>query len=63
MSERSIGQKIMQIEGLVGTIAVNEREEEFIEDVSRITEGGKRTTTLTVTQVEWIERIWKRHFA
>lgn len=61
--ERSIGQKIMQIEGLVGTSAVNEREEKFIEDVSRITEGGKRTTMLTGPQVEWIGRIWKRHFA
>ncbi len=60
---RSIGQKIMQIEGLLGTRDVNIWEEEFIRRVIGLTDHGKKTVGLSEKQARIIERIWGRHFA
>lgn len=63
MAEKTIGQKIKQIEGLLGTKDVNEREAEFIENMVERSNNGTRTSHLTSPQVIWIEKIWKRHYA
>ena len=60
---KSIGQKIMQLEGLGGTSAVTDWEADFIESVVEKTDGGKNTTNLTEKQLSVIDRIYGKHFA
>lgn len=60
---KSIGQKIMQIEGLSGTSDVSEWESDFIDSVWDKTERGKNTSGLSEKQVAIIERIYGKHFA
>lgn len=60
---KSIGQKIRQIEGLLGTSAVTKWETEFIESISRQSEGGKSTLYLTEPQIHIVDRIYGKHFA
>jgi hypothetical protein len=60
---KSVGQKIMQVEGLLGTRAVNDWETGFIESIVASTRAGKETKHLTADQVQKIEQIYNRHFA
>ena len=60
---KSIGQKIMQVEGLLGTSDVSDWEEEFLERMIEISDHGKKTAGLSEKQVSIIDRIWGRHFA
>ena len=60
---KSVGQKIMQLEGLTGGKDITSWEESFIESIGTKTDGGKNTTALTDKQVETIDRIWGKHFA
>jgi hypothetical protein len=60
---KSIGQKIRQLTGLLGTKDINEWEHEFIRKLDGGTLGGMDTTYLSPKQVEKIDEIWSRHFA
>jgi hypothetical protein len=60
---KSVGQKIAQIEGLLGTAAANAWELEFIESIAQQTDHGRHTTRLTENQVEKVDQIYGRHFA
>jgi hypothetical protein len=59
---KSVGSMIQLIAGLAGTQDVDERTSEFIEDMVRITDNGKKTSGLSEPRVKWIEDIYKRHF-
>lgn len=59
----SIGAKVQQIAGLLGTKDINEWESRFIASVYAWTEQGKSTTRLSCKQIEAIERIYEKHFA
>lgn len=60
---KSVGQKIKQLQGLVGTADVTEWEEGFIENISTSTRDGHETVHLTPGQVEKIDQIYNKHFA
>lgn len=60
---KSIGQMIMQIDGLLGTQNLSEWENEFVENIVERTNHGNRTTGLSPKQVEVVERIYRKHFA
>lgn len=63
MSTRTVGQKIKQLEGLLGTGAINTWESDFIQNTVRSTKQGNKTSHLTEKQLGAIERIFKKHFA
>ncbi|MHB1023358.1 MAG: hypothetical protein ACYC0Z_13210 [Acidobacteriaceae bacterium] len=60
---KSLGQMIMQIEGLLGTDDISDWEDEFIASIVERTQSGKMTATLSPKQVEQVERIYNRNFA
>lgn len=60
---KSMGQKIMQIEGLLGTKDITPWQEDFITSIVERTDHGKHTTMLSTKQVDTIEVIYGRHFA
>lgn len=60
---KSVGQQIKQLEGLLGTSAVNDWETGFIESMVNNTDHGNRTTHLTENQVEKVDQIYGKHFA
>ena len=60
---KSIGQKVKQIGGLVGTKDINDWESRFIKSVVGWSENGECTKVLSAKQVEVIERIYRKHFA
>lgn len=60
---KSVGQKIAQLMGLVGTKDVTGWEEGFIENISATTREGRETGHLTENQVEKIDQIYQKHFA
>lgn len=61
---RSTQQKIMQLEGLLGTRDISEWEEGFITNIVRLrsTHGDSVTTVLSEKQLGTIEDIFKKHF-
>lgn len=59
---KSLGQKIKQLAGLLGTKDVNQWEDGFIESIVRQTDEGEYTTSLTDRQVEVLDRIHSKHF-
>jgi hypothetical protein len=63
MSEKTVGQKILQLQGLLGTDAVTPWVTTFVEDMFAKSNGGKKTSHLTGRQVEKIDQIWREHFA
>lgn len=63
MPHKSIQQKIMQIEGLLGTKDIDEWQQEFIENIVERTQHGKITSGLSGKQLDVIEQIYNRHFA
>lgn len=60
---KSIGQKIKQLQGLLGTRDVSAWEEGFIENIAASTREGRETTHLTPNQVEKVDQIYDKHFA
>jgi len=54
--------KIMRLEGLLGTLDINEREESFIETLQYHLARGT-VGQLTEPQLNWLERLYERHFA
>ena len=60
---KTIGQMIQQLDGLHDTVDVNDWENQFIADMVRKTDNGKRTTHLSEKQVAAIENIYVKHFA
>jgi len=60
----SIGTKVEQIGGLLGTGDLNAWEQSFVAGVAeRYQAAGRDTRNLSEKQVEIIERIWSKHFA
>lgn len=60
---KSLGQKIKQLDGLIGTKDVTDWESEFLQSVVDRSNCGNDTTRLTHKQVEVAERIYAKHFA
>lgn len=60
---KSIGQKIKQLEGLLGTSDLTDWESGFVESVLERTKKGDDTTRLSEKQVNTVENIWRRFFA
>lgn len=60
---KSVGQKIQQLEGLLGTTDVTAWEGEFIAGIVERTENGAKTTRLSERQVDVIDKIYDKHFA
>lgn len=60
---KTLGQKVMQIEGLLGTKDISEWQEDFIQSVVDRTQSGKFTSMLSTKQIDVIEQIYNRHFA
>jgi len=58
----SVNTKIQQLEGLVDTRDVTDRENSFIKSVALLTHGGVIISILSERQVAWVEDIWQRHW-
>lgn len=58
----STGQKLVQLDGLIGTSALSDWETKFVMDVmAKVREKPKLgTTSLTDKQVEKIEDVWEK---
>ena len=60
----SIGTRIEQLSGMLGTSDLTDWEFSFVSDVfERYSESHQSTTFLSGKQVEIIDRIWRKHFA
>jgi len=59
----SIGARIKQLEGLLGTRDLNAWEQGFVSNLVETTRSGAETRTLSDAQLGKIEKIWGRHFA
>lgn len=60
---KSLGTKIQQCEGLLGTKDVNEWQDNFLRNMLDLTNGGADTTRLSPKQAAIVEQIYERHFA
>lgn len=56
----SIGTKIEQLTGMLGSKDLNNWEQGFVQNVST---RYAATRSLTDTQIEIVDRIWEKHFA
>lgn len=63
MRQVSIGAKIKQLAGLIGTKDVTDWEDEFLSDVVGRTAEGDRTSMLSEKQIEVIDRLYRKNFA
>lgn len=59
----TLSTKIKQLDGLVDTPQVTDRENDFIQDVVKETKNGLVTSVLTEKQIEFIDSIYDQHFA
>jgi len=59
---KSLGAKVKQVSAMADTKDLNVRENDFVKNVVRQTRDGNNTTTLTPAQVDWVERLYARHF-
>jgi len=59
---KSIRQKIQQLEGLLGTKDISEWEEGFITNVVAKIKPGNSTTKLTGPTIDKIDQIYQKHF-
>lgn len=59
----SIGTRIKQIHGLVGTGDLSRWENSFVDDIWIKTQRGDKTEWVTEKQLAVIDRIYERHFA
>jgi len=60
---KSLGAKVKSVGAMADTKDLNVRENDFVKRVVEQTGSGKNTTTLTPAQVDWIERLYERHFS
>jgi hypothetical protein len=60
---KSLGQKIQQLDCLIGTKDVTAWESEFLQSVVDRSDCGNDTAKLSAKQVEVAERIYEKHFA
>lgn len=58
----SVGNMVLQLQGLVGTTAIRPKDDQFIRDMKDSTDDGKHTKHLTPKQVEYIESLWETHY-
>jgi hypothetical protein len=64
MGIKSLGQKMEQCEGLLGTADASAWESKFIEDnLRRYRAANKSTTWMTDGQIESLDQIYDKHFA
>lgn len=62
MRQASLHVKVQQLEGLLGTSDLTDKETSFVESLVR--QGAtKDTTRLSDPQVEWLDDLWSKHFA
>lgn len=59
----SLGTKIQQLHGLLGTTDLKEKETDFVKSVYAWSHEGKDTTKITPPMAEWAENLWEKHFA
>jgi hypothetical protein len=59
---KSIGAQIKQLSALVGGEDLTDWENEFVLSVNERSKQGSHTQALSETQVEIIERIYRKHF-
>lgn len=59
----TLSTKIKQLDGLVDTPQVTDRENDFIQDVVKETKNGLVTSVLTEKQIEFIDSLYDQHFA
>lgn len=59
----SLGAMIKQLSGMVDTVDLTDWENDFVKNMLRQSEEGRRTSHLSPTRVERIEEIWRKHFA
>lgn len=59
----SIGTKIKQLEGMVGTADLSDWETRFVRSISGRYQGGLIPGALTDNQIEKLEQLWEKHFA
>lgn len=59
----SVGSKLKQLEGLLGTKDLSEWEQRFVQNCLERSDQGRHTPELSGKQVEKIDDIWERHFA
>lgn len=62
MTELTLGNKIRQLQGLVGTKDVRPQDGKFIVSMMNLSEGGKKTSHLTGPQVEYLNNLWTQHY-
>ena len=58
----TVGKKILQLQGLVGTKDIRQQDGKFIVDMKNDSDGGKRTSHLTGPQLEYIDSLWEKHY-
>lgn len=58
----SVGVKLQQLHGIVGTAALGEWATKFVNENFTRTGGGKDTRSLTSKQVEKIDDLYGEHF-
>lgn len=59
---KTLGQKILQLQGLVGTKDIRPQDGKFIVDMMNLSEGSKKTSKLTGPQAEYVESLWSKHY-
>lgn len=59
----SIGTKIEQLSGMLGTADLNEWETRFVRSVAERDRGGLIPGAITDNQIEKLEQLWEKHFA
>lgn len=62
MAEPTLGNKVKQLQGLVGTKDIRPQDERFITDMWEKTSEGKKTSHLSGPQVEYIDGLWRKHY-
>lgn len=58
----TLNTQVKQCHALIGTDALNAWEDEFISDLYERTREGNDTRCLTERQIEFLERIYNRHY-
>ena len=59
----SLGVMIKRLGGMVDTVDLKPRENQFLKDIGLLTDDGRNTSELTDKQIKWIEDLHRRHFA
>ena len=59
----SLGVMIKRLGGMVDTVDLKPRENQFVKDIVHLTDDGRNTSELTDRQIKWIEDLHGRNFA